>query len=76
GLQDSLRLTWLLPTENAHAWGEVLKELWERGLRRVLLLVTDGLPGIEEAIRRVYPMAGWQRCVVHMVRSSLGQVRS
>lgn len=67
---------WLLPTENAHAWGEVLKELWERGLRRVLLLVTDGLPGIEEAIRRVYPMAGWHRCVVHMVRSSLGQVRS
>ncbi|WP_436411122.1 transposase [Thermus scotoductus] len=39
-------------------------------MRRVLLLVTDGLPGIEEAIRRVYPMAGWQRCVVHMVRSS------
>ncbi len=33
------------------------RELWERGLRQVLLFITDGLPGIEEAIRRVYPLA-------------------
>ncbi|RTI49898.1 IS256 family transposase, partial [Thermus scotoductus] len=49
---------------------------WQRGLRRVLLFITDGLPGMEEAIRRVYPLAQWQVCVVHRVRSSLGQVRS
>jgi len=67
---------WLLPTESAAAWEGVLGELWHRGLRRVLLFITDGLPGIEEAIKRVYPMAGWQRCVVHLVRSSLSQVRS
>lgn len=67
---------WLLPTESAAAWEGVLGELWHRGLRRVLLFVTDGLPGIEEAIRRVYPLAQWQRCVVHQVRSSLAQVRS
>lgn len=80
---------WLLPTENATAsegpqapgdagtlWEGVLKELWHRGLRRVLLFITDGLSGIEEAIRRVYPLARWQRCVVHLVRSSLSQVRS
>lgn len=66
---------WLLPTESALGWEEVLREVWGRGLRRVLLFVTDGLPGIEEAIRRVYPLAGWQRCVVHMVRSSLAGVR-
>lgn len=67
---------WLLPRENATAWEGVLGELWHRGLRRVLLFITDGLPGIEEAIRRVYPLAGWQRCVVYLVRSSLSQVRS
>ncbi|BDG23801.1 hypothetical protein TthSNM33_09950 [Thermus thermophilus] len=53
-----------------------LRELWQRGLRRVLLFITDGLPGMEEAIRRVYPLAQWQVCVVHRVRSSLAQVRS
>lgn len=82
-MEDSLRLTWLLPTENAYAWEEVLRELWQRGLRRVLLFITDGLPGIDgnaiaylAAIRRVYPLAQWQRCVVHQVRASLSQARS
>ena len=54
---------WLLPTESATAWEEVLRELWERGLQRVLLFITDALPGIEGAIQRVYPLAQWQGCV-------------
>jgi putative transposase len=64
---------WLLPAESALGWEGVLGELWQRGLRRVLLFITDGLPGLPEAIRRVYPQAEWQRCVVHGVRWSLGQ---
>ena len=67
---------WLLPAESALGWEGVLGELWQRGLRRVLLFVTDGLPGLPEAIQRVYPQAEWQRCVVHGVRWSLGQVRA
>ena len=67
---------WLLPAESALGWEGVLGELWQRGLRRVLLFVTDGLPGLPEAIRRVYPQAEWQRCVVHGVRWSLSQVRA
>ena len=67
---------WLLPTESALGWEGVLGELWQRGLRRVLLFITDGLPGLPEAIRRVYPQAEWQRCVVHGVRWSLSQVRA
>ena len=51
-----------------------MRELWQRGLRRVWLFITDGLPGIDEAIRRVYPLAQRQWCVVHQVRASLAQV--
>jgi putative transposase len=50
---------WLLPAESALGWEGVLGELWQRGLRRVLLFITE-----------------WQRCVVHGVRWSLGQVRA
>ena len=67
---------WLLPAESALGWEGVLRELWQRGLRRVLLFITDGLPGLPEAIGRVYPQAEWQRCVVHGVRWSLAQVRA
>lgn len=42
----------------------------------MLPFVTDGLPGLPEAIRRVYPQAEWQRCAVHGVRWSLSQVRA
>jgi len=66
---------WLLPGENALAWEEVLKGLWHRGLKRVLLFITDGLGGLQPARQRVYPLAEWPRCVVHGVRSSLSQVR-
>ncbi len=67
---------YLFPTESAAVWQEeVLKDLWERGLREVLVFITDDLPGIEEAIRRVYPKADWQQCVVHKVRNTLPKVR-
>jgi putative transposase len=37
---------WLLPAESALGWEGVLGELWPRGLRRVRLFITDGLPGL------------------------------
>lgn len=75
GRYDSLRLTRLLPGEGAYAWEEALEELRRRGLRRGHLFITDGLPGMEDASRRVHPLAQWQWCVVRQVRGSLGKVR-
>ena len=60
--------------ETSRNWEQVLRELRERGVRKVRLFVTDDLPGIEEAIRRVFPGAEWQLCVLHAVRGSLAQV--
>jgi len=54
---------------------QVLQGLWHRGLKRVLLFITDGLVGLQPAIQRVYPLAEWPRCVVHGVRGGLSQVR-
>ena len=34
------------------------------------------MPGIEDAIKRIYPGSNWQVCVLHTVRSSLNQVRA
>ena len=65
-----------MPAESALGWEGVLGELWERNLRRVLRFVTHGLPGLPEAIRRVYPQAEGQRCVVHGVRWGLSQARA
>lgn len=61
--------------ESATGWQEILEDLYRRGLKEVLLGVFDGLAGLEEAFRRVYPKADVQRCVVHKVRNTLSKVR-
>lgn len=61
--------------ESATSWQHILADLYTRGLREVLLGVFDGLNGLEEAFRAVYPKADVQRCVVHKVRNTLNHVR-
>ncbi len=61
--------------ESAKNWEEVLKDLWRRGVRRVRIFITDDLPGIEEAIRKIFPEADWQLCVLHAVRDALNKAR-
>jgi transposase-like protein len=61
--------------ENALGWKEMLQDLYQRGLKEVLLGVFDGLPGLEEAFKSIYPKADVQRCVVHKVRNTLNRVR-
>jgi putative transposase len=61
--------------ESAHVWQEILQNLYKRDVKEVLLGVFDGLPGLEEAFKEVYPKADVQRCVVHKVRNTLNHVR-
>jgi len=61
--------------ESSLGWRNILQDLYSRGLEEVLLGVFDGLPGLEEAFKSVYPLADVQRCVVHKVRNTLNHVR-
>ena len=62
--------------ESAKNWEEVLKDINRRGVKKVELFISDDLPGIEDAIKRIYPGSDWQVCVLDTVRSSLNQVRT
>jgi putative transposase len=61
--------------ESANGWRDVLKDLYRRGAQEVLLGVFDGLPGLDDAFREVYPKADVQHCIVHKVRSVLPKIR-
>jgi putative transposase len=61
--------------ESSHNWKSILRELWDRGVREVKVFISDDLPGIEDAVREIFPGAKWQLCVLHMVRDSLAKVR-
>ena len=55
----------IAPTESITIWKEIL-DLQERGLKNVLLFITDGLKGMVGAISRFYPKARFQHCCVHV----------
>ena len=72
GERDVLGL-WLGPSggEGAKQWMTMLTELRNRGLADALIVCCDGLKGLPDAIRVIWPDATVQTCVVHMVRNSL-----
>jgi len=62
-------------TEKAGLWKELLRGLKERGLKHPRMFITDGLSGMPEAVREVFPDALHQRCLVHYTRNLCGYVR-
>lgn len=61
--------------ESSNGWREVLKDLYSRGIQEVLLGVFDGLPGLDDAFREIYPEADVQHCIVHKVRATFPKIR-
>jgi transposase-like protein len=54
-------------TESAKYWLTVFNSLKSRGVQDILVLCSDGLSGIKEAIETAFPDTEHQRCIVHMV---------
>jgi len=69
GRKDILGV-WIGEHESSKFWLNVLNDLKNRGVLDVYLFCTDGLCGMMEAIRAVYPQSRLQRCIVHQIRSS------
>jgi len=63
--------------ESQADWEGLLEDLYRRGLegKKLLLIVTDGCPGLAAAIQTVYPRVGHQRCWVHKMRNIVEHVR-
>jgi transposase-like protein len=57
--------------ESKESWGNVLRDLKERGLSDARLFIGDGALGLWAAIGEVYPQADWQRCWVHKMKNIL-----
>lgn len=64
------------PSESATAWELIFKDLKERGVESVGLIVSDGIKGIEQAISKTFVDAAHQKCVVHLSRNLSAYVRA
>ena len=70
GRKDILGL-WVAESENRHQWMQIFDELKVRGIEDVGFISMDGLPGLEEGARAIFPNAVIQRCIVHLIRNSM-----
>ena len=68
GFKDVLGI-WINETESAYFWTTVFEEIHSRGVEDILFVSMDGLPGLPEAIEKVFPKTITQRCIVHIVRN-------
>lgn len=70
GSKDILGI-WIGENESAKFWLGVLNDLKGRGVKDILILCSDGLTGIKEAIQASFPKTVQQRCIVHIIRNSV-----
>ena len=55
--------------ENKTTWMEVFQDLINRGLKRVLMFISDDFSGMSEAIKTLFPYSDIQKCIVHLDRN-------
>jgi transposase-like protein len=56
--------------EGGKQWLATLGEIRNRGVNDVCLVLCGGLPGLPEAVGRIWPQAIVQRCLIHLLRNS------
>ena len=75
GKKDILGI-WIGESEGAKFWLSVCNDLKNRGLNDILIACMDGLKGLPEAIKTVYPDVSIQTCIVHQIRNSFKYIKS
>ncbi|MDY0404248.1 IS256 family transposase [Virgibacillus sp. 179-BFC.A HS] len=67
---------WLNETESKHKWMQIFDEIKARGVEDIFFLSMDGVSGLEEGARAIFPNVIVQRCMVHLIRNSIKYVPS
>ena len=73
GINDILGL-WIQDTESKHSWMQIFDEIKSRGVEEIGFISMDGLSGLEEGAKSIFPKVVVQRCIVHLIRNSLKYV--
>jgi len=58
-----------LVAESKEDWLQILNDLIKRGLKRVMVIVSDDFPGLTQAIKALFPDTDHQLCFVRMQRN-------
>jgi transposase-like protein len=67
---------WLNESESKNRWMQIFDELKSRGVEEVFFMSMDGVSGLEEGAKSIFPNVVTQRCIVHLIRNSIKYVPS
>lgn len=68
--------SWVDEAEGAKFWLKICNDLKNRGVKEILIACMDGLKGLPEAIKTVFPSVNIQTCIVHQIRNSFKYIAS
>ena len=60
-------------TESKESWTELLRQLIDRGIQGVKLVIADAHQGLAKAVWKLFPEVRRQRCTVHFMRNILAK---
>lgn len=75
GYKDILGI-WVDETEGTKFWLSICNDLKNRGVKKILIACMDGLKGLPQAIKTVFPTVDIQTCIVHQIRNSIKYIAS
>ncbi|CEE03052.1 transposase [Caldibacillus thermoamylovorans] len=67
---------WLNETESKHKWMQIFDEIKARGVEDIFFISMDGVSGLDEGARAIFPEVIVQRCIVHLIRNSIKYIPS
>ena len=67
---------WLSESESKNYWMQIFDELKARGMEDVFFISMDGVSGLEDGAKAIFPKVVVQRCIVHLIRNSIKYVPS
>ena len=70
GYKDILGI-WVDESEGAKFWLSICNDLKNRGVKEILIACMDGLKGLPQAIKTVFPSVNIQTSIVHQIRNSI-----
>lgn len=70
GRKELVHLEMRGASESKQDWVNIFDALRSRGLEEVLFVFMDGVSGVADGLKVIYPKARTFRCIVHMIRNS------
>ena len=65
---------WMGVSESKNYWMRVFDEIKSRGVEDIFFISMDGVSGLEDGAKAIFPGVVVQRCIVHLIRNSIKYV--